>query len=286
MIPAISIEPLTPALGAMISGVDLKRLVDSEFGRIYDAWLKYKVIFIREHDLSIDELCEFSMRFGDLMQLPYVSPMADYPYVIKVIKEAGEINMGVFGGEWHSDFSFLAEPPMTSILMAEESPAVGGDTLWVDMVRAWQTLPSPLDDQLRSATAIHTGTPYGVANAPAIDERSGGSIEIQRHNPEVYTETRHPAVCRHPQTGEQMLFINPAYTTRLEGLSEIESERLLAQVYRHCLRPEFGCRFRWQPGTLAMWDNRNTMHYAVNDYDGYRRVMYRTIIKGHAPIQA
>lgn len=281
--PAISIEPLTPSLGAEISGVDVNHLPDAGFEAIYRAWLKYKVVFIVRQQLSIDALCRFSERFGELMQLPYIKPMADYPQVIKVLKETDEVNMGVFGGDWHSDFSFLSEPPMISILMADELPPVGGDTLWVDMAGAWQALPDRLKERLKHNIAIHTGKPYGVTNAPDKDEQFTGSIEIQRNNPEADNETRHPAVCIHPQTDEQMLFINPTYTTRLEGFSQHESEDLLAQLYRHCTRPEFACRFRWQQGSVALWDNRNTMHYAVNDYDGYRRVMYRTTIKGHAP---
>ena len=194
--------------------------------------------------------------------------------------------MGVFGGEWHSDFSFLEKPPQASILFAEEIPDSGGDTLWVDMEQALQTLPVKLRNQLEDKTAIHCGIPYGVAHAPPADTQFKGSIEIERNNPEADNETRHPAICRHPQTDRETLFVNPTYTTRIDGLSEKQSDELLASLYQHCLRPEFGCRFKWTPNCVVIWDNRNTMHYAVNDYDGQRRCLYRTTIRGTAPLPA
>jgi len=279
----ISIQPLTPSIGAEISGVDLRELKQSTFDTIHECWLKHKLIFFRGQDLNLDDLIQFSQGFGELMQLPYVKPMDGYPQVIRLLKEANEINMGVFGGDWHSDFSFLNAPPMASILYAEQVPPSGGDTLWVNMAQAWQTLPTHLHEKVSGKIAIHTGTPYGVKHAPEESTQFKGSIEITRNNPEADAETRHPAICHHPQTNEEMLFISPTYTTRIDGYDETESRILLQQLYEHCTRPEFSCRLNWQPGTLAMWDNRNTMHYAVNDYDGYRRVMYRTTIKGQAP---
>ena len=286
MTDQISIRPVTPSIGVEISDVDLNALTQDAFSLIHQTWLSHKVIFIREQALGLDELCRFSQRFGELMQLPYIKPMDGFPNVIRVLKEADEINMGVFGGDWHSDFSFLDEPPMASILYASEIPASGGDTLWINMAQAWEALPTELREQVEGRMAIHSGTPYGIRHAPEESTQFKGSIEIERNNPEADREIRHPAVCRHPETGEHMLFISPTYTTRIEGLDTTTSDALLASLYRHCTRPEFSCRFKWQAGTVAIWDNRNTMHYAVNDYDGHRRLMYRTTIKGHSPIAA
>ena len=218
------------------------------------------------------------------MRLPYIKPHDGYPDIIRVLKEADEVDMGTFGGNWHSDYSFLEAPPKASILYAEEIPPLGGDTLWIDMARAWQQLPDDLRASIDGRIAIHTGAPYGVSNAPAQDAQFKGSIEIERNNPEADRETRHPAVCRHPETGETMLFVNPTYTTRIDGYDDADSADLLEALYRHCTRPEFSCRFKWEPGVIALWDNRNTMHYAVNDYDGYRRCLYRTTIAGHPPL--
>jgi taurine dioxygenase len=191
--------------------------------------------------------------------------------------------MGVFGGDWHSDFSFLEEPPMASILYSVEVPPVGGDTIWVNMARTYAWLPKETKTWLSGRQVIHTGKPYGVANAPDIDTQFTGSIKMDRCNPVADRETLHPAVCRHPDSGEPVLFISPTYTSRFDGETSEESEQMLKGLYAHCTRPEFSCRFRWTPRTVAIWDNRSTMHYAINDYDGYRRLMYRTTIRGARP---
>lgn len=279
----IEINPLTPGFGAEISGVDVNRIDADEFEKIYRAWLEFKVIFLPFQNVGLDQLEQFSRRFGDLMQLPYIKPVDGHPDIIRVLKEADEINMGVFGGDWHSDFSFLVAPPKASILFAEQLPPIGGDTLWTDMSKALEHLDPELIKQLEGKSAIHTGTPYGVINAPKESTQFKGSIEIERNNPEADSETFHPAICRHPDTDRKMLFINPTYTTRIDGMTVNASKALLDILFQHCHRPEFSCRFRWQENTIAIWDNRNTNHYAVNDYDGYRRCLYRTTIKGHAP---
>ena len=241
------------------------------------------MLFIHGQQLDLDALLAFSRRFGKLMRLPYIKPCDGYPDIIRVLKQADEINMGTFGGDWHSDFSFLEAPPKISILYADEIPPRGGDTLWIDMARACAQLPPDLRDKLEGRHAIHTGTPYGIKHAPAEDTQFRGSIQIERNNAEADRETRHPALCRHPETGEETLFVNPTYTTRIEGYATEQSDALLAALYRHCTRPEFGCRFKWEAGVIALWDNRNTLHYAVNDYDGYRRCLYRTTIAGDPP---
>lgn len=279
-------RPLTPRLGAEIDGIDAAAVDEVDLGLLGDALRDYKVVFLREQRIDLDELLAFSRHFGELMRLPYIRPLDGYPEIIRVLKEAHEIDMGTFGGDWHSDFSFLEAPPKASILYAEEVPQVGGDTLWIDMVEALRRLPAALRAALDGRDAIHTGAPYGVAHAPAADTRFRGSIEIERNNPEADRETRHPAICRHPDSGAEMLFVNPTYTTRIDGYDETESNCLLNELYRHLLRPEFACRFRWRPGSIALWDNRNTLHYAVNDYDGQRRCLYRTAIAGHPPVPA
>jgi len=279
----MQISPLTPGLGAEINGVDIRRLDAAAINTLHRSLLDYKVIFLREQDINLDELQHFSRHFGELTQLPYIKPHEGYPYIIRVLKEAHEVNMGVFGGDWHSDFSFLEAPPRASILYAEQVPAVGGDTLWIDMAQAYRALPREQQTLLQGKTAIHSGAPYGVTHAPEDSSRFKGSIQIERNNPQADRETRHPAICRHPDSGELLLFINPTYTIRIDGLAPPHSDTLLASLYQHCTRPEFSCRFKWTPGSVAVWDNRSTLHYAVNDYDGKRRCLYRTTIAGAAP---
>lgn len=286
MSSSFSIEPITPAIGAEIDGLDTRDLNNGQVSALREALNRYKVILLRNQNLDLDTLCAFSERFGELMQLPYIEPVASHPTVIRVLKQAEEINMGVFGGEWHSDFSFLEEPPSYSVLYARDVPPLGGDTLWVNMVKALEQLPLALRAQLKGVCAVHTGTPYGTLSAPDPSVQFKGSINIQRNNPEADKETLHPVICTHPETGEQTLFINPTYTIGLKDSSELQNDEWLQKLINHCMRPEIGCRIRWRTGTLALWDNRTTMHYAVNDYDGHRREMWRTTIRGHKPIMA
>ena len=283
---SVRIVPLTPAIGAELHGLNIGSMNAADFPAVRSAWLRHKVLFLPGQSLDLEGLERFSRRFGELVQLPYIRPVEGHPEVIRVLKEAHETDMGVFGGEWHSDFSFLPAPPSASILYSVETPPSGGDTLWVDMSLAWKRLPESDRRLLAGATAVHTGKPYGVSHAPEDSTRFKGSIVMERDNPEADRETRHPAVCRHPETGEQMLFVNPTYTTRIEGPDGDVGPRFLEKLYAHCVRPEFACRWRWQPGVVAIWDNRNTMHYAVNDYDGQRREMLRTAIRGEPPVAA
>ena len=181
-----------------LAGFDVKRVSEQETGLIRSLCLSHKVVAIRNQRLSTQELCEFSAKFGTLMQFPYITPMEHYPQVIQVLKEADEINMGVFGGEWHSDFSFLETPPSWSILYAEEIPETGGDTLWANMSMAFDRLPDALKEELKTTRCIHTGAPYGVKHAPEESTQLKGSIEMQRNNPEADRKTYHPLVSKHP----------------------------------------------------------------------------------------
>ena len=286
MCPEPTVQPITPTIGAEIDGIDVRTLNKDQIDFVRQALNQYQLILFRNQKIDLDSMCEFSALFGELMALPYIAPIPTHPKVIRVLKEAEEIDMGVFGGEWHSDFSFLPQPPSISILYAHEVPSIGGDTLWANMVDAFRQLPGRLVDRISHRRAVHTGAPYGVKNAPDLEEQFKGSIKIERNNPDADRETLHPVVCTHPDTGENTLFINPTYTVRIEGCSESEGRELLDKLFQHCTRPETCCRIQWRQGTLALWDNRRTMHYAVNDYDGHRREMWRTTLKGHAPLPA
>jgi taurine dioxygenase len=274
---------LTGTIGAEITGVDLRQSISDDLaGLLRHALAHHQVLFFRDQRLSLDQLKALTRAFGPLMQLPYVQPLEEEPEVIRVLKAADERG-GVFGGDWHTDFSFLERPPAGSLLSAEVVPAYGGDTIWVSQAAAWETLPEPLQQLLAGRDAIHVGKPYGVKWAPPVRERAGGSIKMTRGDPGADTERAHPVVIRHPLTGRDASFLNPLYVTRLDGLTEAESRPILDQIQRHATRPEFCCRFRWSSGALAIWDNLFTQHYAVNDYQGHRRLMYRTTFAGPAP---
>jgi taurine dioxygenase len=278
----ISVQPVSGALGAEISGVDLARLGDDDAAEIRRAFHQHLVLFFRDQRLDAAALKAFSRRFGALSRVPYVTPLEDEPDIVAVRKEAEERSISVFGGAWHSDFSFLDEPPLGSALYALDVPPHGGDTLFANMYRAYEALSPGMRRLLDGLEAMHSGHVYGV-RPPTRTMRTSTSIGISRDNPEADIERAHPAVRVHPETGRRALFVNAIYTTRFKDMTEAESRDLLAFLYAHQTQAHFACRFRWQPGSLALWDNRCTLHLAVNDYDGYRRLLWRTTIAGDKP---
>ena len=277
-------HPLTGEIGAEVGNIDLTAplTADNRDALRQGLW-RYLVLIFRGQFLDRAQQKRLTQVFGPLCRLPYVVGMEDDPDVIAVKKSAAEVNISVFGGDWHSDFSFLEHPPAGSVLNAVEVPEVGGDTLWANQIAAYETLPAELKAAVEGRAAIHTGAPYGIAHAPPADLAVSASIEITRGDAAADQETRHPAVRSHPESGRKALFVNPIYTTRLEGLSEEQSREILAALYRHATRPEFCCRQRWRNGDVALWDNRATLHYAINDYDGHDRLLYRTAFAGERP---
>ncbi len=276
------VAPTGGGCGAEVSGIDLARLDDAAFAEIRQALGDHLVLLFRDQRLSPDQHVALTRRFGPLLRVPYVAHLEEHPDIIAVLKEADERQISTFGNAWHSDFSFLEEPPAGSLLYALEVPAQGGDTLWANMYLAYETLSAGVRRLLEGLRAIHSGRPYGVQGGGGI--RGSRSIQITRGDPMADREVAHPVVRRHPEGGRKALFVNAIYTTRFEEMSEAESRPLLQFLFEHSTRPEFTCRFRWTPGTLAIWDNRCTLHYAVNDYDGYRRLLHRTTFAGERPI--
>ena len=280
----IEVQPIAGALGAEVSGVDTSRPMSAALvNDIAEALERFLVIFFRDQALSLDQLKSFSASFGELTRVPYVGALAEHPEIIAVVKEPDERNISTFGGTWHTDFSFLERPPVASILYAEQVPDAGGDTLWANMIAAHTALSPAMQRTLAGLNAMHSGHIYGAARPP-IGIATSTSIEISRNNPQADVERAHPVVRVNSRTGDRSLYVNPVYTTRFEDMSEEESQGLLEYLYAHCTRPEFTCRFRWAPGSVAVWDNRYTVHLAINDYDGQRRSMYRTSLAGEVPV--
>lgn len=273
----MNLEPVSGYIGAEVSGIDLKQPpTDDLQEQLRQALNEHLVLFIRDQHLNLDQQKRVTQIFGPLNRVPYVAPLADDPDVIAVLKEASETNVGVFGGEWHSDFSFLEQPPAGSVLNAVEVPPYGGDTMWASQVAAYETLPKKLRSVADTYNAIHTGAPYGAKYPPDNHERAGKSIRMTRGDPQADREVLKPIVRIHPETGRKALFVNPIYTKRIEGMAPEESAATLRRLYRHCTRPDLTCRHRWRAGDIVVWDNRATVHYALNDYDGHRRLLYRT----------
>jgi taurine dioxygenase len=184
---------------------------------------------------------------------------------------------------WHSDLSYLPEPPNYTLLHAREVPGYGGDTVWSNQYLAYETLSRGLRATLDGLSAVHSaGMAYGTGGL--LDQFKELSSMAIAPSEAAYAEHVHPAVSRHPETGRPALYVNPVYTTRFAGWSKEESAALLSHLYRHSINENFTCRLRWTAGTLAIWDNRCTMHNALNDYSGVRREMYRTSVKGGAPV--
>ena len=260
----ITVKPLSPNLGAEIAGVDLSQpLSNAQFDDIHSAFLKHHVIFFRDQ------------RFGTLNIHPYVKSMEGYPEILEIIKEPSEkIN---FGGGWHSDMSFLEVPALGSILHAIEVPEVGGDTLFASQYAAWDALSPGLKQTLEGLRAIHSASEeYGSGGASSKKRASMDSEVVGDDVPEY----EHPVVRTHPETGRKGLYVNPAFTLRFAGWSKRESKPLLDYLFEVGRREAFTCRFRWQPGSLAMWDNRCVWHFALNDYHGQRRHMRRVTVNG------
>lgn len=272
----ITVKPLSPHLGAEIEGVDLSQpLTNAQFDDIHQAFLKHHVIFFRDQALTPDQHIAFGKRWGTLNVHPYVKGMASHPEILEIIKEPSEkIN---FGGGWHSDMSFLEVPALGSILHAIEVPEVGGDTLFASQYGAWDALSPGLQKTLEGLRAIHSAAEeYGAGGASSKKRASMDSEVVGDEVPEY----EHPVVRTHPETGRKGLYINPAFTLRFAGWTKKESRPLLEYLFEVCRREVYTCRFRWRPGSVAMWDNRCVWHYALNDYHGHRRHMRRVTVNG------
>ena len=276
------VAPVAGGLGAEIEGADLGELDDAAFHEIERAFTRYLVLFFRDQRLTPEQHVALTRRFGPVLRVPYVAHMAEHPDIIAVLKEPEERGVSTFGNAWHSDFSFLEEPPAGSLLYAREVPPYGGDTLWANMYTAYEALSDGIKRMLEGVKAIHAGKPYGKQGGVGL--QGPRSIKMTRGDPEADRELAHPVVRTHPQSGRKALFVNAIYTTRFEGMTEAESRPLLDFLFKHATQPEFTCRFRWSPGALAIWDNRCTMHYAINDYDGSRRLLHRTTFAGEKPV--
>jgi taurine dioxygenase len=273
---AFSVEPLAGALGAEISGLDLSHpLSDETILALRRAWLEHLVVFFRDQRLSPAQFLAFGRRFGEVIEYPFVKGLPEHPEIIPVLKlEHERVN---FGGVWHSDTAYLDVPPMASMLVAREVPPYGGDTLFANMYLAYETLSEGMKAMLEGLVAVNSS-----AKADASRTREDRMKDSAREVKKDYVAT-HPVVRRHPETGRRALYVNVAHTVRFDGMTEDESAPLLDYLFRHQTRPEFTCRFRWRPGSLAFWDNRCAQHNAINDYAGHRRLLHRITLAGDIP---
>ena len=272
----IEAQPVAGSLGAEIRGVNLSApLSDEVVGEIRQAFLDHLVIFFREQKLTPQEQLAFARRFGEPMEYPQLKGLPEAPMVTPVVKLENErVN---FGGVWHSDTTYLTQPPMASMLYALEIPPYGGDTIFANQYAAYETLSDGLRKTLDTLIGVNTSTKADASKTREERLKSAG-VEMKVLSGE------HPVVRTHPETGRKLLYVNYSYTMGFEGMTETESRPLLDFLLEHGHRPEFTCRFRWTKGAVAFWDNRCVKHLAINDAGPFRRYMRRVQIAGDRPV--
>lgn len=273
---SFEVRPLAAALGAEVFGLDLREpLSSADFDRLRAAFVEHNVLAIRDQKIAPGQFLDFVRRFGAIEDYPFAASAAGAPELTEILKLPGDVKG--FGSGWHMDMSYRALPPMTTILHAQEVPPVGGDTCFTSLRYAWLTLSERMRGLLDGLVAVHESWP------PEPARFSGMTITNLEKPREV---ARHPLVGTHPENGERFLFVSPYYAREIEGMSPEESLALLDFLNRHAVRDEFTCRIRWQPDTIALWDNRWTLHQALDDDfgamlggQGYRRRMHRAVIR-------
>ena len=274
---AIEVRPISGSIGAEIHGVDLSDEVgEPTIADIRKAWLDHCVIFFREQDLPPARFLTFAKRFGEVIEYPFIKGLEEFPEIIPVIKLEHEKTN--FGGIWHTDTAYLETPPMGTMLVAREVPPHGGDTMFANAYLAYDTLSDGMKTLLDGLVAINTS-----AKADASRTREDRIKASVRPDAKQEYTGEHPVVRTHPETGRKALYVNVGHTLRFRDMTVEESQPILEFLFQHQIRPEFTCRFNWRPGSLAFWDNRCALHFPVNDYHGYRRVMHRITLKGDRP---
>lgn len=266
----LDVRPVAGSLGAEIGNVDINNLSDDAFEEIYRAFVEHQVIMIRDQDLTPDAYLGFAKRWGDIKTTPYMEGLPSHPEILEILKT--ETDTYAFGNGWHSDGIFSEIPPKATMLYALEIPQAGGDTIFSNLYAAYDTLSDGMKALLNDKKALN----IGETKVSRYTELS----KMQRREPvNEQVDTVHPLVRTHPDTGRKSLYIS-SHTSELDGMTAEESAPLIDYLRGHAIRPEFTCRLRWRPGSMAIWDNRCTLHYAVDDYAGHRRRMHRITIKG------
>jgi len=268
----IGVSPLSPTIGAEISGVRMGAAVpDEQIAEIRQALLDWKVIFFRDQDVEVSDHVAFGRKFGELEIHPFTPNLDDHPEVV-VIHHDERSKRGQ--NQWHSDVTWRQEPSLGSILRGRIIPPVGGDTLFADMFAAYEGLSEEIREKIDGATAVHS-----------FVQNFGRKMSAEQREKylEQYPEARHPVVRTHPESGRRGLYVNQAFTTHVEGLDPEESASLLRVLYKQAAIPEYQCRFRWRENSVAFWDNRAVQHYAAFDYHPQVRRVERVTVVGDKP---
>ena len=274
----LTLAPLSPALGAVVSGIDLRQpLDDAQQQAIEQALLAHQVLFFRDQPLTPQQQAAFAARFGDLHIHPIYPSVPEQREVIVLDTAVTDVRDNAI---WHTDVTFLESPALGAVLAAKQLPPYGGDTLWASGIAAFEALSKPLQRLLDGLTATHDiSKSFPQERFGATDADLARLEEARKKNP----PRSHPVIRTHPVTGRKALFVSDGFTTRINELSAAESRAILDLLFAHVARPEFTVRWRWRENDVAFWDNRVTQHYAVDDYRPQRRVMHRATILGDKP---
>lgn len=283
----IVVKPIAGALGAEIEGVDLAAPQDADtIAEIRTAFANHLVICVRKQKLTPASLTALAEHFGPLTRHPFIKTLPGSPFVAPIIRDADAGDGLNFGGQWHCDVAFLESPPLGSMLYAVDIPPYGGDTMFANLYLAYETLSAGMRELADRLVLVHSAAagydPDRGAKDPSksLIAQKGMQFEV---NDDPKKEMEHPLVHIHPETGRKLLWITGPYSLRFRNMTEEESKPLLDFFQQHTSRPAFTCRFRWETGTLLLWDNRCVQHFAVNDYPGFRREMHRVQIGGGRP---
>ena len=279
----LDVRPITGSFGADVHGLDLSQPLDGATTTAVEAaFAQHMVLAFRGQELTVEQLEAFALQFGTFGDTPFITPVDGHPNVLAVIREADEAG-ALFGGSWHSDWSFQSAPPSATILYGHEVPPAGGDTVFTNQYLAYETLSDGMKRMLDGVNAIHSAQrsygPQGVFGRPDPD----AAMHIQGGEEALATQV-HPIVRTHAVTGRKLLFVNDVYTIGIQDMNGPESNALLGYLFQHAKQVSFLCRVRWEPGTVTMWDNRCVQHHAINDYPGQRREMHRVTLAGEIPV--
>lgn len=299
----IEVTPLAAAMGAKISGVDLASLSDDAFAEIADALYRHGMVYFRDQSIGHADQEAFTIRFGEFGTDAYTKGLPEHPNIQPVVKEAQTRLKMIFGEGWHTDSPFLARPPAISMLYGVDVPPYGGDTIWASTPLAYEYLSETMKNVLKPLK-VHMSAAQVIATIEEINRESEssshnpdsaesgaaqgkrtrlGNMDIDIHRQMMIEGHFHPLVRTHPVTGDKALYVDETYSLGIEGMTAEESKPLLEFLLAHVTQETFTCRLRWKSNTFAMWDNRLTLHRAFNDFDGFRREMYRTTVMGEPP---
>jgi len=268
----IRVEPLTGAVGAEISNVDLREVDDDTLAELKHAWLAHKVLFFRDQDLTRAQHVAYGGHFGKLEIHPFTENDESHPEIIVLKSSPDKFQAAEV---WHSDVTFRKCPPLGSVLYGREIPQWGGDTCFANMELAYELLSDELKEEIDDLSAVHS-----------FVSTFGRNMKDEEREKwyEQYPDQTHPVVRTHPETGRKSLFINRNFTITIDGMSREESAPLRERLCAQATMPEIQCRFRWRRNSIAQWDNRCTQHYAVPDHGGCNRRVERVTLVGDRPV--